>query len=396
MKVIQLADIALPKGLVGGPFGSSLVGADYQASGVPVIRGQNLSHGRHIAGEFAYVSEEKYERDLARNSAEAGDLIFTQRGTLGQVAILKEGTAGPFVVSQSQMRLRVDPDLADAQYVYYAATAPEFLAQVADNAISAGVPHINLGILSRLLVRLPTLEIQRSISATLGALDDKIATNTTLARTADELIRARYQLISEQSDEVRHLSELVAFVKDGKNPETVEASTRYVGLEHMPRRSIWLSDSATADKATSAKSAFSKGDVLFGKLRPYFHKVVLAPTSGICSTDILVCRAKDPRMTGYAIAALSSDAVVERCSAMTEGTRMPRTSWQDLASTEVPWPGQAAASRFTADAAPLIELSYSLVAENHMLANLRDALLPRLMSGELSVRDAEAEASEVL
>ena len=82
---VALRDVAAPGGLVGGPFGSNLGRRDYKTSGVPVIRGQNLADGRYVSfDDCVYVSESKVERDLSRNTTQAGDLVFTQRGTLGK------------------------------------------------------------------------------------------------------------------------------------------------------------------------------------------------------------------------------------------------------------------------------------------------------------------------
>ena len=71
-------------------------------------------------------------------------------------------------------------------------------------------------------------------------------------------------------------------------PGKIDASTPYIALEHMPRRCIALSEWGNADGLESNKFEFKKGEILFGKLRPYFHKVGIAPVSGVCSTDIVV------------------------------------------------------------------------------------------------------------
>ena len=74
---------------VGGPFGSKLTSRDYVSNGVPVIRGSNLNNGRYLnVSEFVYVSDSKVREDLSSNLASPGDMVFTQRGTLGQVAII--------------------------------------------------------------------------------------------------------------------------------------------------------------------------------------------------------------------------------------------------------------------------------------------------------------------
>ncbi|GIF20841.1 type I restriction enzyme S subunit [Actinoplanes tereljensis] len=186
-------DIAVPKGLIGGPFGSLLGGKDYVPRGVPVIRGVNLaSDGRFDASEFVYVTPAKAAGELARNLARPGDVVFTQRGTLGQVGIVPPGPHDTYVISQSQMRLRVDPAKADPRYVYYQFRSPAMRAAVQGSAITAGVPHINLGILGALPIVIPPLAVQREVADLLTALDDKIAGNDRLAATALALAEAEF------------------------------------------------------------------------------------------------------------------------------------------------------------------------------------------------------------
>src|SRR5574337_119336 len=182
----------IPNATAAGPFGSNLVSRDYVESGVPVIRGQNLAD-RWIGGVFVYVSQEK-AATLRTNTARPGDIVFTQRGTLGQVSLVPADAFPVYVISQSQMKLTVDPAKADGGYVYYACTSNDFIRQVHDNAVAAGVPHINLGTLRGLRIPLPSLETQKAIAGTLAALDDRIdnlrQTNTTLEAIAQALFKS--------------------------------------------------------------------------------------------------------------------------------------------------------------------------------------------------------------
>jgi len=178
--------------LVGGPFGSDLVGKDYVDTGVPVIRGQNMSNGRWVSGEFAYVTEGKADK-LASNCARPGDLIFTQRGTLGQVAIVPDGQAPRFLISQSQMKLTVDPELADPLFMYYQFTSNEQVEYIKSHSIQTGVPHTNLSILRNTPVVCPPICEQRRIASLLGALDDKIELNRRMNQTLEAMARALFK-----------------------------------------------------------------------------------------------------------------------------------------------------------------------------------------------------------
>ena len=178
--------------IVGGPFGSNLVSNDYADQGVPVIRGQNMGFGRWVSGEFVFVSDAKAD-SLRANWARPGDVVFTQRGTLGQVAIVPGGPWARYVVSQSQMKATIDPQKADPHYVYYVFSNPSEKEYIAANAIQTGVPHTNLTQLRCHPIFLPPLDEQRVIASVLGALDDKIEQNRRTAQALEQLARAIFR-----------------------------------------------------------------------------------------------------------------------------------------------------------------------------------------------------------
>jgi type I restriction enzyme S subunit len=153
----------------------------------------------------------------------------------------------------------------------------------------------------------------------------------------------------------------------------------------MPRRSIALSEWGHADELESNKSEFERGEVLFGKLRPYFHKVGVAPVDGVCSTDILVVRPKSPEWFGFVLGHVSSVELVNHTNAASTGTKMPRASWNDIARFEVALPPESVAAEFTNLIRPMIDRIIANIQESHTLAESRDALLPKLLSGELRV-----------
>jgi type I restriction enzyme S subunit len=200
----RVADVAAPtkNALVGGPFGSNLVSNDYVPCGVPVIRGANLGHGRWIGGEFAYVSKEKAD-SLSGNCAKVGDLVFTQRGTLGQVAMVPQNGPERYLISQSQMKLTVDSAKADPLYLYYVFTSREQQEYIRQNAIQTGVPHTNLGILRDAPLTLPPLAKQQAIAVVLGVLDDKIELNRRMNATLETMARALFQSWFVDFDPVR-------------------------------------------------------------------------------------------------------------------------------------------------------------------------------------------------
>ena len=119
----------------------------------------------------------------------------------------------------------------------------------------------------------------------------------------------------------------------------VEADTRpYVALEHLAQGSPVLLGWSTAGSATSAKTLFRDGDVLFGKLRPYLRKAAPAPFDGLCSTDILALFTRDDLDAGYLAQLAQWHPLQQHAVATSSGTKMPRTSWAQLGQFEFPLP----------------------------------------------------------
>ena len=192
---LELLAVDDPYAIVGGPFGSKLTSRDYVDYGVPVIRGSNLNNGRYLdMSQFAFVSETKVREDLSGNLARPGDLVFTQRGTLGQVAIIPDdGVSNYYVVSQSQMKLTVDDEKADTLFLYYYMSSREAIQRILNFASSSGVPHINLQTLRNFEVPVPPAERQISIASTLSAYDDQIENNRRRIQLLEQAGRLLYK-----------------------------------------------------------------------------------------------------------------------------------------------------------------------------------------------------------
>ena len=169
-----LSDIAM------GPFGSNLKVENFQEHGVPVIRGKNLS-GFYVSDEnLVFVSPEK-AAELSRSLARPGEIVVTHRGTLGQVSLIPANGKYPaYLVSQSQMRLAVDPRLADARFITYWMRSRLGQLTLSAFATQTGVPAIAQPTtsLSAYPISLPSLSSQSAIASILGSLDDKIAANS--------------------------------------------------------------------------------------------------------------------------------------------------------------------------------------------------------------------------
>ena len=206
--------------IVGGPFGSDLVSKDYVAHGVPVIRGQNMS-GQWVSGSFVFVTPTK-AKSLEANLAHPGDIIFTQRGTLGQVSLVPDKPFSAYLVSQSQMKLSVNRKVADPLFLFYFFTSYEQQKSIQGRTIQTGVPHINLGILREMPVRLPPLAEQHAIAEALSDVDGMlVALEALIAKKRAVKQAAMQQLLTGKSRlpgfsgvwETKRLGDIASFFK---------------------------------------------------------------------------------------------------------------------------------------------------------------------------------------
>lgn len=157
---------------VAGPFGSNLTSRDYVERGVPVIRGSNLSLSRFwmSTDEFVQVSEAKAD-ELLGSLAYPGDVVLTQRGTLGQVGVIPlDAPFSRYVLSQSQMKIAVDPERGSAAFIAMYFQQPKVIEFIVGNGQQAGVPHINLGFLRAFELPLPPPAIAGAFERTVQVL----------------------------------------------------------------------------------------------------------------------------------------------------------------------------------------------------------------------------------
>ena len=264
-------------------------------------------------------------------------------------------------------------------------------------------PTLNRNHIHGLEILLPNIEIQGRIVRTLSTYDDLIENNRRRVQLLEQAARLLYKewfvhlrfpghehvKIKDgvpEGWEMRDLSTLCMDIRESVYPKNLPPETAYVGLEHIPRRSITLCEWGQAADVDSNKFKFGKGDILFGKIRPYFHKVCFTPCDGIASSDAIIIRPAMDFLYQYVLSLLSSDEFVALASkTVREGSKMPRADWKFLLKAKFLVPHKNLIRLFS-DAINPIHLQLENLAEaNRKLAKARDLLLPKLMNGEVAV-----------
>ena len=322
--------------------------------------------------------------------------------------------------------------VSDTDYAYYL-TKWDGVSGYAISQMTgtSGRQRVPSEALDHLTVPLPPLPEQRAIADILGTLDDKIALNRWMCETLEAMARALFKSWFVDFDPVRAkaegrdpglpkpladlfpdsfvdselgeipkgwalgaLGDVAEHPRRSVRPNQIGAETPYIALEHMPQRCIALADWGYGDGLESNKFSFSRGEILFGKLRPYFHKIGVAPLDGVCSTDIVVMRPRTECWFGFVLGHASSVAFVDYTNAGSTGTKMPRTSWDQMARFGIALPPTSIAKAFDGFVRPAVERIVANVHESSTLAALRDSLLPKLISGDPRVRAAAAHSGE--
>ena len=329
--------------------------------------------------------------DVSKFELKRGDVVIARTGATVGTTHWFTGWPEPVLFASYLVRFTPIADIVNSRFLGYVLRSSSWSEHVYAHAYAKSAqPNMSARAMAEYQFQLPPLAQQQKTAAVLGSLDDKIAANNDVVSASNELIRNLYRALPASS---RTLNEVASLVKNNEQPHRFLPDKRLVGLEHFDPKSLWLPRSSEPETATSAKTKFQAGDTLFGKLRPYFHKVAIAPFGGYCSTDILVLRAANPLYSPLVAAAANSDAVVQQAVNSSNGTRMPRAKWTDIEGCPIPDPDAPATLEFIDFAATLIQDATARLDENKALAKTRDELLPLLMSGKITVREAGQEAA---
>ena len=366
-----------------------------------------------------------------------GDTLFAritpclENGKTAYVSCLKPNQVGhgstEFIV------LSGVKNQTDNLFVYYLARDPN-LRTFAIHSMqgSTGRQRVMADSLRLFELTLPPIEEQRRIAHILSTLDDKIELNRQVNETLEATARAIFKSWFVDFDPVKAkmegreppfmdtetaelfpsafqestlgkiskgwkvgtLGEIAENVRRSVKASEIDANDCFIGLEHIPRRNITLSQWETDAEVQSNKYRFRKGEILFGKLNPHFHKAGVAPIDGVCSTDILVIQPIDIEWFGVVLGLISSDNFFAYTTACAKGTTLPRTNWKDMSNYKTVLPTVEIAHKYTEFIQPIINKIIENIHQSRTLAQTRDTLLPKLLSGEIRIDDAN-EISEV-
>ena len=395
-----------------GPFGSSIKVETFVQDGVPIISGQHLCGTRLEDNEYNFITVEHADQ-LANANVQRGDVIFTHAGNIGQVAYIpKTSRFERYIISQRQFYLRPNAKQVLSEFVTYYFKTAEGQHKLLANATPSGVPSIAQPVtyLRTIEIPLPPLSEQKTIAHILGSLDDKIELNRRMNETLEGIARAifkswfiDFEPFRDQGMQDSPLGEIPKGWRVGTlgefsslNPETWSKETRpsvinYVDLSNTKWGRIESVTVYTQEDAPSrAQRVLRPRDTIIGTVRPGNGSYAFISEDGLTgSTGFAVLRPLRAEYAEFVYFAATAGENIEALSHLADGGAYPAVRPEVVAATQVVRPSGDVLMRFSRVTGPLLDKMAGNERESRTLATLRDALLPKLISGELRVKDAD-------
>ena len=413
--------------------GYAFKSADFKRSGVPVIKIKNVKAGRFSKQGLSYV-DARFLHERSDKIAQEYDLLISMSGNrhdgspetwVGKVCLFSESAA--FLINQRVAALRLKKDkLADVRFFGFLLSSMHYQERfIAIATSSGGQANLSPDQILGEPVYYPDLVNQRRIGDLLGSLDDKIDLNRRMNETLEAMARAIFKdwfvdfgptrakaegrasylaaeiwdlfpdaLDGEDKPEGWSFAPLTALAE--MNPESwsrknTPEEVKYVDLANTK----WGTIEATQrfpwqDAPSRAKRVLQPGDTIVGMVRPSNGSFAFLSDSGLTgSTGFAVLRPRQSRYTELVFLSATAPENIKRLAKLADGAAYPAVRPDVVGATEVAFCGDAVAFSFSALVSPIFGRMESNKRENLTLAQTRDLLLPKLMSGEIRLSKAE-------
>lgn len=426
------------KSIISGPFGSNIGKRFFQKSGVPVIRGNNLSKGENKFNDsgFVFLTEEKANE--LNCFATIDDVIFTAVGTIGQVGIIeKDLNFDQYVISNKQFRVRFDKSKILPLYAYYWYSSKWIQKLIEQRNVGSTVPLINLGVAKGLPIKLPvSLNKQLQTVKILNDIYAKIELNNKINAELEGMAKLIYDYwfvqfnypdkngkpYKSSGGKMVFNEELKRAIPEGWEVGTFKDYSKSKG--GFAFKSTWWSEKGipvikikdinedytlnisalsfvSEDKFENAKSyqAFP-GDVVIAMTGATVGKYGVVPE---LDKPLLVNQRVGTFDLGpspieklpYLINSLNQKYFRENVFMLATGAAQPNISNTQIDNIPLIKPAKEYITKYNKDFQPLYERILGNQKQNQQLSSLRDWLLPMLMNGQVTVKGAYDKLEEV-
>lgn len=362
----------------------------------------NVTSDGFVFKKNDFISEEKSNK-LRKGKLERGDLVFTTRGTVGNVAYYSDNIPYDHVrINSGMVIFRVFEKKVFNKFLYQILKHKNSRIYIRQYCTGSAQPQLPIMNLRNIELNIPPLETQYKIARILLAYDDLIENNERQIKLLEEAAQRLYKewfvdLHFPGNEDVEIVDGVPegwtsgvlgdVAINSGKKEKKEKRNNYkyYLPIDCIPKKSLGYDQVKDVSLAKSSLIGFQKGDILFGAMRPYFHKVVVARDKGLTRTTCFVLNAKEPSYWSYIAMLLFTNDTVDYATQISVGTTMPYVRWKDMRNMLIIIPDEEIAESFNKQIQPIIDNIASLSEQIILLQQARDRLLPKLMSGEIEV-----------
>lgn len=403
-EVKSLADIGIIKGRIGW---RGYTVDDIKESGPYVLGAGDITTDNKVdLSKAKHLSVEKYE-ESPEIMLEKGDTLIVKVGsTIGKVGFFNFDNTQATINPNSVLFRTITAHPAFVYYYLCTRFANNFLIS---NSPASAQPAINQSTIKQMPVIVPPLNEQKAIANILSSLDDKIELNNKINKNLEELAQTLYKhwfvdfefpneeglpykssggkmIESEQGLipegwEVKNLNSLVKQYRIKSNPNENE---KLIDLANMPGYSLTLDSYDYGDKLKTNIYEMKKNNILYGSIRPYLGKFGIAPFDGLTTGTIHQFLPINNSEYSAVSTLVFSKEFNDFCIKLSYGTKMPVINWKQLGTYKVIYNNDLF-EKFNEITKSYYENIVKNINENIKLRNIRDLLLPKLMSGEIRV-----------
>ena len=361
-------------------------------TGIMTLSAKSVKNNHIDYSQCYFISEEEYKRFMVRGIPKKGDILLTTEAPLGCVARLDRDDVA---IAQRLLTLRGKKEVLDNDYLLYYLQSPAGQASLKARESGTTVTGIKQSEFKKIELMIPDYEAQRCISSILRTIDKKIelnnAINNNLEKQARSLFKSwfisydPFQNTMPSNWKTGKLKELLQLkrqsIKPGSNTELP-----YLPIDIIPMNSFAITDFKANEDAKSSLIKFDKDDIVIGAMRVYFHRIILAPCDGITRTTCFTLAPYQKEYLSFAFLCCDQDSSIDYAQRTSKGSTMPYAVWEGgLGEMEINIPSPQIAEEFNMLVLPLLrKIQYSYF-ENKYLKELRDSLLPRLISGKIDI-----------
>lgn len=380
-----------------GPFGSNIKVDCFVDKGIPVLNGSNLEGFELSEKSFRYVTEEKAD-SLKKANAYKGDVVITHRGTLGQIVYIPQtAQRDRYVISQSQFRVKCNKKVLPEYFVYYFHT-PIGQHKLLSNASQVGVPALARpsSTFQKIEIEIPDLETQKKVVKLIGSLQTRIKTNAEINENLEQQAMALYrQMFVENNNDARRECRADEYfdISIGKTPPRKEAQwfsmnptdCIWVSISDMGRCGMYIADSSeylTHESVDKFNIKVVPDNTVLLSFKLTVGRVAITDGAMVTNEAIAHFKTDKPEINEYLYCYLKDFNYQTMGSTSSIATAV---NSKIIKAMPFVIPTDAELVSFHSATAPMFEMIKTRQRENTRLAELRDSLLPKLMSGEIDV-----------